>query len=72
MKTLSSVIYVKRGFILNAVILILLITKSFKTKLNHGIVFVATVQYFQFNNLSDKTNLHDDDIDKINNCKYYI
>ena len=38
-------IYVKRGFILNAIILILLITKSFITKLNNGIIFVATVQY---------------------------
>ena len=110
-------IYVKHGFILNAVILILLITKSFKTKLNRGIVFVATVQYFplvnqiinnftsfyfmrttwitvlllkknigsvvlnppqnlsllffQFNSLADETNLQDDDVDKINNCKYY-
>ena len=44
-KTLCSVIYVKRGFILNAIILILLITKSFITKLNNGIIFVATVQY---------------------------
>ena len=25
----------------------------------------------QFNSLSDETNLHNDDIDKINNCKYY-
>ena len=81
MKTPCSVIFVKCEFILNAVILILLITKSFKTKLNHGIVFVATVQYLppqnlslllnQFNSLSDETNLNDDDVDKINNCKYY-
>ena len=116
MKTLCSVIYVKHGFILNAVILILLITKSFKTKLNCGIVFVTTVQYFplvnqiinnstsfyfmrttwitvlllkknigsvvwnppqnlslfiQFNSLADETNLQDDDVDQINNCKYY-
>ena len=28
-----------------AIILILLIAKSFITKLNHGIIFVATVQY---------------------------
>ena len=100
----------KHEFTLNAFILILLITKSFKTKVNHGIVFVATVQYFllvnnstsfyfmrttyitvlllkrttilnpsqnlsllfnQFNSLSDETNFHDDDVDKINNCKYY-
>ena len=38
-------IYVKRGFILNAIILILLITKSFLAKLNNGIIFVATVHY---------------------------
>ena len=25
----------------------------------------------QFNSLSDETNLHNDDVDKINNCKYY-
>ena len=25
----------------------------------------------QFSSLSDETNLHDDDVDKINNCKYY-
>ena len=25
----------------------------------------------QFNSLSGETNLHDDDVDKINNCKYY-
>ena len=25
----------------------------------------------QFNSLSVQTNLHHDDIDKINNCKYY-
>ena len=25
----------------------------------------------QFNSLSDETNLHNDDTDKINNCKYY-
>ena len=25
----------------------------------------------QFNSLNAETNLHDDDVDKINNCKYY-
>ena len=32
--------------VLNAIILILIFTKSFKTKLNHDIAFVAAVQYF--------------------------
>ena len=48
MKTNYIVIYVTHRFILNTTKLILLITKSFKTKPNLGIVFATIVKYLIF------------------------
>ena len=30
-----------------------------------------TLLFNQFNSLPDETNLHDNDVDKTNNCNYY-